>query len=428
MQLARHSSCVRVVEGFASRGLGHDEHVEARRGVGRKGSMRRARAAGESMAEKKPGGLEGMVAGDSAICFIDGQRGILRYRGYDIAELTRKATFEEVVWLLWHGELPKKEELGSFAPWLVSSIELPPAVLDVMRTLPKDAHPMAAMRTLVSLAGNLDPDAECEPTDVVANLRKATRLMGRTAAIAAAWDRVRGGKEPIAAKPGLSFAANLLLMFSNEAPTETAARVFDECLILHADHEFNASTFTARVIAATLPDLHSAVVGAIGALKGPLHGGANTAVMKMLLEIEKAGGIPVAKQWVERALARKAKISGFGHRVYKTDDPRATRLKQLAEQVASTKGEERRWFELSLVVEQAFKEQKDLPANVDFFSASAYSMLGIAPDMFTPIFAVSRMSGWIAHVLEQYANNRLIRPLANYVGREARPWLDVSAR
>ncbi len=377
-------------------------------------------------AAKPAAGLEGMVAGDSAVCFIDGQKGILRYRGYDIAELGPSSTFEEVVWLLWKGELPKGAELAAFSKELAAETKVPVEVAAAMQTLPPKSHPMAALRTLVSIAGNVDADAECDPSDVAANLRKATRLLGQTSAISAAWERVRNGKPIVEADPKLSFAGNFLRMISGENPTEVSTRVFDECLVLHADHEFNASTFTARVIAATLPDLHSALVGAIGALKGPLHGGANTAVMHMLIEIDKKGGSPA--EWVREALAAKKKISGFGHRVYKTDDPRATRLKVLAELVATQPGVARKWFDLSTEVAKAFHDQKNLPANVDFYSASTYFALGIAPDMFTPIFAVSRTSGWIAHVLEQFANNRLIRPLASYVGSEPRSYVAMAKR
>ena len=378
---------------------------------------------------KTGAGLEGMVAGDSSICFIDGQKGILRYRGYDITDLATSSTFEEVVFLLWKGDLPKQAELASFRAELTSAIALPTPVVEAMRALPKSLHPMAALRTLISVAGNADPDAECDPLDVVANLRKATRLLGQTAAICAAWDRHRKGASPIAPNPKLGFAANFLLMLTGETPSETSTRVFDECLVLHADHEFNASTFTARVIAATLADLHSAVVGALGALKGPLHGGANTAVMQMLLEIDGKGGAPVAAAWIKDALAQKKKIMGFGHRVYKTDDPRATRLKKLSEMLAKEKGKEQgRWYGLSNEFANALQAQKSLPANVDFFSASTYYMLGIAPDMFTPIFALSRTSGWAAHVLEQFSNNRLIRPLSNYVGPGPRPYAPMGSR
>ena len=375
----------------------------------------------DEKAKAKSTGLEGMIAGDSSICFIDGQQGVLRYRGYDITDLSTSTTFEEVVWLLWHGELPRRAELETFRRELSAATTVPSAVADAMKLIPTDVHPMAALRTLVSLAGNVDPDAECAPTDRGKNLKKATRLLGQTSAITAAWDRHRHGKPQIKADPKLSFAGNFLYLLSGEVPSEVSARVFDECLILHADHEFNASTFTARVIAATLPDMHSALVGALGALKGPLHGGANTAVMQMLLEIDAQGGAKVAGEWIKNALAQKKKIMGFGHRVYKTDDPRATRLKTLSEMVGAQKPGMRKWFDLSIEVAKALQEQKKLPANVDFYSASTYFVLGIPPDLFTPIFAISRTSGWVAHVLEQFENNRLIRPLSRYVGPDARP-------
>ena len=382
----------------------------------------------KSAPSKGGAGLEGSVAGDSTICFIDGQKGILRYRGYDITELSMKSTFEEVVWLLWMGDLPKRDELAGFREKLAAESAVPRAVAEAMRAVPPDVHPMSALRTLVSIAGNVDADAECDPTDRAASLRKATRLLGQTSAITAAWERHRKGKPIVAADPKRGFAENFLRMMHGAPQPETANRVFDECLVLHADHEFNASTFTARVIAATLADLHSALVGAIGALKGPLHGGANTAVMNMLLEIDKQGGAASAGEWVKNALAQKKKISGFGHRVYKVDDPRATRLKSLADTLAHSAGNDPKWFDLSVAVAKAFHEQKNLPANVDFYSASTYYMLGIPPDLYTPIFAVSRTSGWIAHVLEQHANNRLIRPLSNYVGPGPRAYVSLDRR
>lgn len=377
---------------------------------------------------KSGAGLEGAVAGDSTICFIDGTKGILRYRGYDVTELSTRSTFEEVVWLLWEGELPKRDALAKFRAELAEQTKVPKPVVEAMKAIPSDAHPMAALRTLVSLAGNIDADAECEPTDRAANVRKATRLLAQTSAITAGWDRHRRGKPIVAADAKRGFAENFLLMLHGAPQNETASRVFDECLVLHADHEFNASTFTARVIAATLADMHSALVGAIGALKGPLHGGANTAVMNMLLEIDREGGAAVASQWVKNALAQKKKISGFGHRVYKVDDPRATRLNALSETLSKAPGNEAKWYELSLAVAKAFHEQRSLPANVDFYSASTYFVLGIPPDLYTPIFAVSRTSGWIAHVLEQQANNRLIRPLSHYVGPAARAYVPIDRR
>jgi citrate synthase len=377
------------------------------------------------VAEKKPGaGLEDVVAGESSICYIDGLKGVLRYRGYPIQELAERASFEEVVYLLWNGDLPGRAELEQFRGTLDAAGPVPEPVYDALRALPKDIHPMAAVRTAVSVAGHYDPDAEAGPRDAQAARRSAARLQAWVVGIVAAWDRIRRGKAPLAPRPGLSLAAQYFYLTNGAPASETAVRVFDQCLTLHADHELNASTFAARVVAATLSDVYSSVVGAIGALKGPLHGGANTDVMKMLLEIDAQGKGPEgAKPWVEGALAAKRKISGFGHRVYRAPDPRATKLKELSALTAKDAGEPT-WYELSLAVERAFSELKNLPANVDFFSASAYYALGISPDMYTPIFAVSRMSGWLAHVLEQYANNRLIRPRADYVGsgeRSVRP-------
>ncbi len=381
------------------------------------------------VAEKKPGaGLEDVVAGESSICYIDGLKGVLRYRGYPIQELAERATFEEVVYLLWNGELPKRAELDEFRRLLGEAGRVPEPVYDALRALPKDIHPMAAVRTAVSVAGHYDPDAEAGPRDPHAARRSAARLQAWIVSIVAAWDRIRHSKDPLAAEPGLSLAAQYFRQTTGARPSETAERVFDQCLTLHADHELNASTFSARVIAATLSDVYSSVVGAIGALKGPLHGGANTDVMKMLLEIDAQGGGPEsAKAWVEGALAAKRKISGFGHRVYRAPDPRATKLKELSALMAKDSGEAK-WYELSLAVEKAFHELKNLPANVDFFSASAYYALGIAPEMYTPIFAISRMSGWLAHALEQYSNNRLIRPRANYLGPDERHVVALAQR
>lgn len=375
----------------------------------------------EAKAEKKPGaGLEDVVAGESSICYIDGLKGILRYRGYPVQELAEQCSFEEVVYLLWNGELPTKAQLEQLKKELEDAGDPPAEAFAAMRNIPKDVHPMAALRTVVSVAELYDADVEKSATDPAAARRSATRLQAWIVPLVAAWDRVRRGKEPVAHKKGLSLAAQFLYQLHGEEASKTAVDVFDQCLTLHADHELNASTFTARVIAATLPDLGSAVVGAIGALKGPLHGGANTEVMKMLMEIHAQGkGPDGASAWVKDALEKKKKISGFGHRVYRAPDPRATKLKVLSELMAKDTGVST-WYDLSLAVEKAFHEQKNLPANVDFFSASTYYVMNIPPDMYTPIFAISRMSGWLAHVLEQYSNNRLIRPRAEYLGSDER--------
>lgn len=381
------------------------------------------------MSEKKPGaGLEDVVAGESSICFIDGLKGILRYRGYPAQDLATKCSFEETLYLLWNAELPNKGQLAELRAQLDSYATPPAEAIAAMRTLPKDIHPMAAIRTAMSVAGHYDPDAEKSAKDPAAGRRSAARLQAWIIPIVAAWDRIRHGKEPIAPKPGLSLAAQLMYQLNGELPSAAAEKTMDECLTLHADHELNASTFTCRVAAATLTDIWSAVVGGIGALKGPLHGGANTDVMNMLLEIDQSGkGVEGAGEWVREALANKRKISGFGHRVYRAPDPRATRLKQLSKLMADDTGVQT-WYDLSLAVEKAFAEQKQLPANVDFFSASTYYVMKIAPDMYTPIFAVSRMSGWTAHTLEQYANNRLIRPRADYTGSDGREVAPIETR
>ncbi|MDP3275178.1 MAG: citrate/2-methylcitrate synthase [Deltaproteobacteria bacterium] len=375
-------------------------------------------------------GLEGVVAGDSSICFIDGDQGILRYRGYAIDELATNATFEEVVYALWHGDLPNNAALADFKKALGEEMSLPPAVIDVMRLLPKDIHPMAALRTAFSVLGNLDPDAataDKKADDLVTARKIATRVQAQIALLVPAWHRIRTGQPLVAPRPELSLSANFLLGMTGEVPSESAEAIFDECLTLHADHELNASTFACRVISATLADIHSALGGGIGALKGPLHGGANTAVMMMLHEIDREGGVEAADAWVKNALDQKKKISGFGHRVYRTADPRATRLKILAAELAKSSGNSK-WFDLSRAVEDAFNKYKNLPANVDFYSASTYTMLGIPADMFTPIFAVSRASGWLAHVLEQYSDNRLIRPRARYTGSDARSIKPIADR
>ena len=363
-----------------------------------------------------PKGLEGIIAANSGICWIDGDAGVLSYRGIDIHELAPKSTFEEVTYLLWFGKLPSKSELTDFTKSLAEARSLPPAVIEFLKTVPKDATPMEVLRTAVSLIsmypeGN-DPDEKSVTHD--ANVTKAFRLTAQIAMIVAAFDRIRKGKPVVEADKSLSHAANFLWMLNGEKPTETATRTFDVALVLHADHELNASTFAARVIAATLADMHSAITGAIGALKGPLHGGANEATMRLLYAIDQAGADPV--QYVKDMLARKEKISGFGHRVYKTEDPRATHLRKMSEELSKSTGS--KWYGMSREIELFIKNEKKLNANVDFYSASTYTMLGIDIDLFTPIFAVSRISGWAAHVIEQHDDNRLIRPRADYIGPE----------
>jgi citrate synthase len=365
-------------------------------------------------AEKPKAGLEDTVATSSAICYLDGDRGVLAYCGYDIHDLAQKATFEETCYLLWHRRLPTRAELGDLQSQLAAARPLPEAILRLMKTLPA-GNGMDLLRTLTSALGHYDPDAGDQSPQ--ANYRKAVRLTAQIGSLVATLGRMNAGGGPIAPDAVLGHAANFLYMLTGERPGGLATRAFDVALILHADHELNASTFAARVAAATLTDIHSTIVGAIGALKGPLHGGANADVMKLLLEIGADAGPDKAEEVVRAKLARKDKIPGFGHRVYHTEDPRATHLRQMSKDLGQRAGQPG-WFAMSQRIEALVKAEKKLFANVDFYSASTYYVLGIAVDLFTPIFAVSRISGWTSHVLEQYANNRLIRPRAEYVGPE----------
>jgi citrate synthase len=356
-------------------------------------------------------GLEGIVAAHSGICWIDGDAGVLAYRGIDIHELAEKSNFEETAYLLWFGKLPTAPQLKEFRKCLAEGRVLPQEVVQWMERLPKHATPMEVLRTVVSALSMYDADEKDNLHD--ANVRKSYRLTSQVAMIVAAYDRVRKGRPVVQPDPSLSHAANFLWMLNGEKPSATAEQALDVALVLHADHELNASTFAARVIAATLSDIHSAITGAIGALKGPLHGGANEAVMRILFAIDKEGADPV--EYVKQMLAQKKKISGFGHRVYHTEDPRATHLRRMSEDLGRSSGNPK-WFEMSRQIEMYVKEEKKLNANVDFYSASTYTTLGIDVDLFTPIFAVSRIAGWAAHVIEQLDDNRLIRPRAEYNG------------
>jgi citrate synthase len=367
-----------------------------------------------STVEKPKAGLEDTVATSSAICYLDGDRGVLAYCGYDIHDLARNATFEEVCYLLWHRRLPNRAELGDLQSQLTAARTLPEPVLRLMKTLPA-GNGMDLLRTLTSALGHYDSDASDNSS--AANYRKAIRLTAQISSIVATVGRMANGAGPIAPDPVLGHAANFLYMLTGDRPSGLATRAFDVALILHADHELNASTFAARVAAATLTDIHSAIVAAIGTLKGPLHGGANADVMRLLLEVGASAPPEKAEEVVRQKLARKEKIPGFGHRVYHTEDPRATHLRQMSRELTAKAGMPI-WYEMSQRIEALVKSEKKLNPNVDFYSASTYHALGIAIDLFTPIFAVSRVSGWTAHVLEQYANNRLIRPRADYIGPE----------
>lgn len=358
-------------------------------------------------------GLEGIVATNSSICWIDGDAGVLAYRGIDIHELASRSTFEETAYLLWHGRLPNKAELADFSSKLTAARKLPPQVIELLRSFPTQATPMEVLRTAVSALSFYDPNEKAVDHD--SSVRKAFNLTAQIPMIVTAFGRIRKGKSVIEPDLSLSHAGNFLWMLTGEKPSDTATRAFDVALILHADHELNASTFAARVIAATLSDIHSAITGAIGALKGPLHGGANEAVMRMLYAIDKESADPV--EYVRKMLAQRKKVSGFGHRVYHTEDPRATHLRKMSEDLSRASGTIK-WFEMSRKIELFINAEKKLNANVDFYSASTYTTLGIDLDLFTPIFAVSRIAGWSAHVIEQLDDNRLIRPRAEYVGPE----------
>lgn len=367
-------------------------------------------------------GLEDVVAGTSDICFIDGHEGRLVYCGYDITELAKHSTFEETIYLLYNKRLPTAAELAEFDQKLRAARAVPQEVLAILKTLPHTIHPMSAMRTAVSALGNFAPDAEAAGRD--AYVETSIKLTAQLATVVAAWERIRNGKEPVAPRSDLSHAANFLYMLKGEEPDPFQAHVFDVALILHADHELNASTFSARVTVATLTDIYSAITAAIGALKGPLHGGANEQVMRMEQEI---GDVSKAEEWIKDALTKKKKIMGFGHRVYRTKDPRAYILEALSEEVARRAGNTK-WFEMTRVIEQTVLREKGLYPNVDLYSGSAYFVMGIPIDLFTPIFAVSRIAGWTAHILEQLANNRIIRPRAEYTGPERLEYLSMEKR
>jgi citrate synthase len=368
-------------------------------------------------------GLEGVVATSSSICYIDGDKGILSYNGFNINELASHASFEEVIFLLWNGRLPTQTELTALKNKLVAERELPVEVTAFLKGVPKGAVPMDVLRTAVSLLSLYDPFAADMSND--ANVAKAVKLMARVSTLVTSFDQLRNGRAVVPGDPNLGYAANFIYALTGKKPDQVMERVFDVALILHADHELNASTFAARVTAATLSDIYSSVTSAIGALKGPLHGGANEAVIQMLLKT-KTPDDAVAK--VKADLANKVKIPGFGHRVYHTLDPRAIHLKAFSEQLGKSTGHTD-LYEKSSRVEQAVSEAKGLNANVDFYSASCYYSLGIPIDLFTPIFAVSRMSGWTAHILEQYRNNRLIRPRADYTGLpDGQPWVPIEQR
>lgn len=367
-------------------------------------------------------GLRGVVAAQSSIGDVNGEQGILIYQGYDIHDLAEHSTFEEVVFLLWHGRLPKKDELEDLKSQFQANYAIPAEVIELMKSFPKDAEPMDVLRTTVSSLDFYDKAGHA--TDRDSALQTAVKLTGQIGTLVAAWERVRNGQEPIAPDSSLSIAENFLYMMRGEKAEADEARIFDVALILHADHELNASTFTTRVVAGTLADMYGAVTAGVAALAGPLHGGANTNVMKMLLEI---GSIDKVEPWLDEALAAKKKIMGIGHAVYKTEDPRATWLRRFSKQMGEKKGE-MKWYEMSEKLEKLMHEKKGMYPNVDFYSASAYYLMGIPLDQYTPIFAVSRISGWTGHILEQYSNNKLIRPRAEYIGARDLKYTPIDER
>jgi len=367
-------------------------------------------------------GLRGVVAASSSIGDVNGEKGELIYQGLNIHDLATKSTFEEVVFLLWNGRLPKRADLDELRKNLAASYELPEPVATLIKTFPTAAEPMDALRTAISALSFYDK--ESRDLSRAASIRVATRLTARFPTTVAAIDRARNGLDPVKPRPDLNIATNFLYMLKDELPDEFDAHVLDVALILQADHELNASTFTARVVAGTLADMYSAVTAALGALSGPLHGGANTAIMKILLEI---GSIDRVESYVEEALAKKKKIMGFGHAVYKTEDPRATHLRRFSKEMGERKGDTK-WYDMTAKLEEVMKREKGLLPNVDAYSASTYYMMGIPLDLYTPIFAISRISGWTAHILEQYADNKLIRPRAEYIGPRNVPYVPIDER
>ena len=369
-------------------------------------------------------GLEDVVVSTSEICFIDGREGRLLYRGYDVDDLVAHSSFEETVYLLWHGALPTRKELDAQVKALSATAnrKLPPKLVTMLRQLPRKTPPMEVLRTGVSALSAFDPDAGDNSRD--ATVRKATRITAQMPTLVAAWERIRRGKPLLAPNPKLSLAANFLFMLTGKKPSPLAVKTFDVALIMHADHEFNASTFAARVTAATLSDLHSAVVSGIGALKGPLHGGANEQVMLMVEKIKSPAN---ADAWIRKAIADKTRLMGFGHRVYRVEDPRAKHLRRLATELGQQAGDTASVVILNTVA-RVVTEQKHIYPNVDLFSGAAYKTMEIPTDQFTPIFAMSRVVGWAAHVLEQHANNRLIRPRAEYTGPGRQTYVPIDRR
>ncbi|MBL8023722.1 MAG: citrate synthase [Elusimicrobia bacterium] len=369
-----------------------------------------------------PKGLEDVVVGPSSITFLDGIEGRMLYKGYDAVAMAGKVSFEETVYLLWEGELPNRSQLKSFSQSLAESRALPNEVLAVMERFPKKCHPMDVLRGGVTLLDMLPPDTAVRSLDT--NRQSAIQLVARLSTLAAAWDRIRRGQAPIPPDPSLSHSANFLYMLSGQKPSPLCVDALDMYLSLLADHDLNASTFTGRVIVSTLSDIHSAVSGALGSLKGPLHGGANEKAMEMFLQI---GDPDKAEAWVDQAIKEKHKIMGFGHRVYKVEDPRSGPLRAMSHRLSQEKGD-LRWYNISIKVAEAVQRRKNIYTNVDFYSASVLYLMGIPIDLFTAVFAAGRVAGWCAHIFEQLADNRLIRPRTDYVGPAHRPFVVLEQR
>jgi citrate synthase len=383
------------------------------------------------MTEEIARGLEGVTVAESALSHIDGDAGSLVYRGYPIEDLAREASYEEVLYLLWHGELPDRTALEAFSTTMAAERELEATTLDLLANLADaDERPMAALRTAVSATSAGDPEADADPHDPDVALRKGRRLAAKIPTVLAAYDRLRNGEEPVVPREDLGHAANFLYMLTGAAPDDVAAETFDMALILHADHGLNASTFTAMVVASTLADVYSAITGGVGALSGPLHGGANQDVMEMLMDIDDSGEDPV--EWLTAAMDREDwRVPGWGHRVYNVKDPRAVILSEKSRELGEAGGD-RRWYEYAAAIEDHLTEaglpEKGIAPNVDFYSGTVYYQLGIPLDMYTPIFAMSRVGGWLGHVLEYQADNRLIRPRARYTGSEHRAFVPIDER
>jgi len=383
------------------------------------------------MLEDVQKGLEGVLVAESGLSSIDGDAGRLIYRGYNIETLAREATYEEVLYLLWHGELPTSEELEEFAGSIQDEREIDADVLEIVRRQAvADEEPMAALRTAVSALSMSEPEDDADPEDIDATLRKSRRITAKIPTILAAFERYRLDEAPVDPHPDLGLAANFLYMLTGEEPDPVAAETIDQALILHADHGLNASTFTSMVIASTMADVYSAVTGGIGALSGPLHGGANQDVMEVLIEVDESDRDPL--EWVKNAVDEGRRIPGFGHRVYNVKDPRAKILQERCAELAEANGDEK-WYDYTTTIEQYLTEEqglveKGIAPNVDFYSGTVYYQLGIPVDMYTPIFAMSRVGGWVGHVLEYQEDNRLIRPRGRYIGPDDAEWVPLEER